>query len=298
MTDEELQKIRSKLESSTNILFEKISEFLIHEITESCEKKKLDDLIQNGMYSNRAKVEKYFRNEKISKKDLEELREFWSELCLKKKQEIESKIPWLKDQYEIKLIQRAYSTPVIKDIESTQIKLIKGQRLHEFKLKLHIFWETELPKRLKTDVFNTEFTDEQKELLLRQFLMALVIDCGCSYKEDLMAILRSLRAYFSNDQLKPSELLSGLVSLYRKGSSKTGYLYNYPVENEKYANLVYLDKPYQIKQIYLTAISLLMMVRLINIIEFETQAERHQGEKRLIQLIESIDVQNGEDFDQ
>ena len=117
MKDEELQKIRIKLESSTNVLFEKISEFLIHEITESCEKKKLDDLIQNEMYSNRAKVEKYFRNRKISKKDLEELRGFWSELCVKKKQEIESQIPWLKDQYEIKLIQRAYSAPNIKDIE-------------------------------------------------------------------------------------------------------------------------------------------------------------------------------------
>jgi integrase len=298
MKDEELQKIRIKLESSTNVLFEKISEFLIHEITESCEKKKLDDLIQNEMYSNRAKVEKYFRNRKISKKDLEELRRFWSELCVKKKQEIESKIPWLKDQYEIKLIQRAYSAQNIKDIQSTQIKLLRGQRLHEFKLKLHFFWETELPKRLKTDVFNADFTDEQKELLLRQFLMALIIDCGCSHKKDLMAILRSLRAYFSNDQLKPSELSSGLVSLYCQGSSKTGYLYNYPVENEKYANLVYLEKPYQIKQIYLTAISLLMMVRLINIIEFETQSERRQGEKRLVQLIESIDAQNGEGFDQ
>ena len=298
MKDEELQKIRTKLESSTNVLFEKISEFLIHEITESCEKKKLDDLIQNEMYSNRAKVEKYFRNRKISKKDLEELRGFWSELCVKKKQEIESQIPWLKDQYEIKLIQRAYSAPNIKDIESTQIKLLRGQRLHEFKLKLHFFWETELPKRLKTDVFNTEFTDEQKELLLRQFLMALIIDCGCSHKKDLMAILRSLRAYFSNDQLKPSELSSGLVSLYCKGSSKTGYLYNYPVENEKYANLVYLDNSFQIKQIYLTSISLLMMVRLINIIEFETQSERRQGEKRLVQLIESIDAQNDEGFDQ
>lgn len=298
MKDEELQKIRTKLESSTNVLFEKISEFLIHEITESCEKKKLDDLIQNEMYSNRAKVEKYFRNRKISKKDLEELRGFWSELCVKKKQEIESQIPWLKDQYEIKLIQRAYSAPNIKDIESTQIKLLRGQRLHEFKLKLHFFWETELPKRLKTDVFNTEFTDEQKELLLRQFLMALIIDCGCSHKKDLMAILRSLRAYFSNDQLKPSELSSGLVSLYCKGSSKTGYLYNYPVENEKYANLVYLDNSFQIKQIYLTSISLLMMVKLINIIEFETQSERRQGEKRLVQLIESIDAQNDEGFDQ
>ena len=298
MKDEELQKIRTKLESSTNLLFEKISEFLIHEITESCEKKKLDDLIQNEMYSNRAKVEKYFRNRKISKKDLEELRGFWSELCVKKKQEIESQLPWLKDQYEIKLIQRAYSAPNIKDIESTQMKLLRGQRLHEFKLKLHFFWETELPKRLKTDVFNADFTDEQKELLLRQFLMALIIDCGCSHKKDLMAILRSLRAYFSNDQLKPSELSSGLVSLYCQGSSKTGYLYNYPVENEKYANLVYLEKPYQIKQIYLTAISLLMMVRLINIIEFETQSERRQGEKRLVQLIESIDAQNGEGFDQ
>lgn len=298
MKDEELQKIRTKLESSTNVLFEKISEFLIHEITESCEKKKLDDLIQNEMYSNRAKVEKYFRNRKISKKDLEELRGFWSELCVKKKQEIESQIPWLKDQYEIKLIQRAYSAPNIKDIESTQIKLLRGQRLHEFKLKLHFFWDTELPKRLKTDVFNTEFTDEQKELLLRQFLMALIIDCGCSHKKDLIAILRSLRAYFSNDQLKPSELSSGLVSLYCKGSSKTGYLYNYPVENEKYANLVYLDNSFQIKQIYLTPISLLMMVRLINIIEFETQSERRQGEKRLVQLIESIDAQNGEGFDQ
>lgn len=298
MKDEELQKIRIKLESSTNVLFEKISEFLIHEITESCEKKKLDDLIQNEMYSNRAKVEKYFRNRKISKKDLEELRGFWSELCVKKKQEIESQIPWLKDQYEIKLIQRAYSAPNIKDIESTQIKLLRGQRLHEFKLKLHFFWDTELPKRLKTDVFNADFTDEQKELLLRQFLMALIIDCGCSHKKDLMAILRSLRAYFSNDQLKPSELSSGLVSLYCKGSSKTGYLYNYPVENEKYANLVYLDNSFQIKQIYLTPISLLMMVRLINIIEFETQSERHQGEKRLVQLIESIDAQNGEGFDQ
>ena len=298
MKDEELQKIRTKLESSTNVLFEKISEFLIHEITESCEKKKLDDLIQNEMYSNRAKVEKYFRNRKISKKDLEELRGFWSELCVKKKQEIESQLPWLKDQYEIKLIQRAYSAPNIKDIESTQMKLLRGQRLHEFKLKLHFFWETELPKRLKTDVFNADFTDEQKELLLRQFLMALIIDCGCSHKKDLMAILRSLRAYFSNDQLKPSELSSGLVSLYCQGSSKTGYLYNYPVENEKYANLVYLEKPYQIKQIYLTAISLLMMVRLINIIEFETQSEWRQGEKRLVQLIESIDAQNGEGFDQ
>lgn len=298
MKDEELKKIRTKLESSTNVLFEKISEFLIHEITESCEKKKLDDLIQNEMYSNRAKVEKYFRNRKISKKDLEELRGYWSELCVKKKQEIESQIPWLKDQYEIKLIQRAYSAPNIKDIESTQIKLLRGQRLHEFKLKLHFFWETELPKRLKTDVFNTEFTDEQKELLLRQFLMALIIDCGCSHKKDLMAILRSLRAYFSNDQLKPSELSSGLVSLYCQGSSKTGYLYNYPVENEKYANLVYLDNSFQIKQIYLTPISLLMMVRLINIIEFETQSERRQGEKRLVQLIESIDAQNGESFDQ
>ncbi|WP_286965915.1 MULTISPECIES: integrase [Acinetobacter] len=298
MKDEELQKIRTKLESSTNVLFEKISEFLIHEITESCEKKKLDDLIQNEMYSNRAKVEKYFRNRKISKKDLEELRRFWSELCVKKKQEIESKIPWLKDQYEIKLIQRAYSAQNIKDIQSTQIKLLRGQRLHEFKLKLHFFWETELPKRLKTDVFNADFTDEQKELLLRQFLMALIIDCGCSHKKDLIAILRSLRAYFSNDQLKPSELSSGLVSLYCQGSSKTGYLYNYPVENEKYANLVYLEKPYQIKQIYLTAISLLMMVRLINIIEFETQSERRQGEKRLVQFIESIDAQNGEGFDQ
>ncbi|GEM_PF-1775647 len=298
MKDEELQKIRIKLESSTNVLFEKISEFLIHEITESCEKKKLDDLIQNEMYSNRAKVEKYFRNRKISKKDLEELRRFWSELCVKKKQEIESKIPWLKDQYEIKLIQRAYSAQNIKDIQSTQVKLLRGQRLHEFKLKLHFFWETELPKRLKTDVFNADFTDEQKELLLRQFLMALIIDCGCNHKKDLMAILRSLRAYFSNDQLKPSELSSGLVSLYCQGSSKTGYLYNYPVENEKYANLVYLEKPYQIKQIYLTAISLLMMVRLINTIEFETQSERRQGEKRLVQLIESIDAQNGEGFDQ
>ena len=297
MTDEELQKIRSKLESSTNILFEKISGLLIHEITESCEKKKLDDLIQNEMYLSRTKVEKYFRNRKISKKDLEELRGFWSELCVKKKQEIESKIPWLKDQYEIKLIQRAYSTSDIKDIESTQIKLIRGQRLHEFKLKLHFFWEVELPKRLKTDVFNADFTDEQKELLLRQFLMALIIDCGCSHKEDLMAILRSLRGCFSNDQLKPSELLSGLVSLYGRGESKTGYLYNYPLENEKYANLVYLDKPIQIKQIYLTAISLLMMVRLINIIEFETLSERRQGEKRLVQLIESIDAQNGKDFD-
>ena len=298
MKDEELQKIRIKLESSTNVLFEKISEFLIHEITESCEKKKLDDLIQNEMYSNRAKVEKYFRNRKISKKDLEELRGFWSELCVKKKQEIESQIPWLKDQYEIKLIQRAYSAQNIKDIQSTQIKLLRGQRLHEFKLKLHFFWETELPKRLKTDVFNADFTDEQKELLLRQFLMALIIDCGCSHKKDLMAILRSLRAYFSNDQLKPSELSSGLVSLYCQGSSKTGYLYNYPVENEKYANLVYLDNSFQIKQIYLTSISLLMMVRLINIIEFETQSERRQGEKRLVQLIESIDAQNGEGFDQ
>lgn len=176
--------------------------------------------------------------------------------------------------------------------------MLRGQRLHEFKLKLHFFWETELPKRLKTDVFNTEFTDEQKELLLRQFLMALIIDCGCSHKKDLMAILRSLRAYFSNDQLKPSELSSGLVSLYCQGSSKTGYLYNYPVENEKYANLVYLDNSFQIKQIYLTPISLLMMVRLINIIEFETQSERRQGEKRLVQLIESIDAQNGEGFDQ
>lgn len=298
MKDEELQKIRTKLESSTNVLFEKISEFLIHEITESCEKKKLDDLIQNEMYSNRAKVEKYFRNRKISKKDLEELRGFWSELCVKKKQEIESQIPWLKDQYEIKLIQRAYSAPNIKDIESTQIKLLRGQRLHEFKLKLHFFWDTELPKRLKTDVFNADFTDEQKELLLRQFLMALIIDCGCSHKKDLMAILRSLRAYFSNDQLKPSELSSGLVSLYCKGSSKTGYLYNYPVESEKYANLVYLDNSFQIKQIYLTSISLLMMVRLINIIEFETQSERRQGEKRLVQLIESIDAQNDKGFDQ
>ena len=44
MKDEELQKIRTKLESSTNVLFEKISEFLIHEITESCEKKKLSVL--------------------------------------------------------------------------------------------------------------------------------------------------------------------------------------------------------------------------------------------------------------
>lgn len=298
MKDEELQKIRTKLESSTNLLFEKISEFLIHEITESCEKKKLDDLIQNEMYSNRAKVEKYFRNRKISKKDLEELSGFWSELCVKKKQEIESQLPWLKDQYEIKLIQRAYSAPNIKDIESTQMKLLRGQRLHEFKLKLHFFWETELPKRLKTDVFNADFTDEQKELLLRQFLMALIIDCGCSHKKDLMAILRSLRAYFSNDQLKPSELSSGLVSLYCKGSSKTGYLYNYPVESEKYANLVYLDNSFQIKQIYLTSISLLMMVRLINIIEFETQSERRQGEKRLVQLIESIDAQNDEGFDQ
>ncbi|WP_196782902.1 site-specific integrase [Acinetobacter lanii] len=40
-----------------------------------------------------------------------------------------------------------------------------------------------------------------------------------------------------------------------------------------------------------------MMVRLINIIEFETQSERRQGEKRLVQLIESIDAQNGEGFD-
>ncbi|WP_313042933.1 hypothetical protein [Acinetobacter sp.] len=279
MTDEELKQIRTKLETSVNILFEKISGLLIHEITESCGKKKLDDQIQTEMYIARAKVEKHFHNRKISKKDLEELREFWSELCVKKKQEIESKIPWLKDQYEIKLIQRAYSAPNIKDIESTQIKLIRGQRLHEFKLKLHFFWEAELPKRLKTDVFNADFTDAQKELLFRQFLMALIIDCGCSHKEDLMAILKSLRAYFSNDQLKPSELSSGLVSLYCQGSSKTGYLYNYPVENEKYANLVYLDNSFQIKQIYLTPISLLMMVRLINIIEFETQSERRQGKK-------------------
>jgi hypothetical protein len=41
-----------------------------------------------------------------------------------------------------------------------------------------------------------------------------------------------------------------------------------------------------------------MMVRLINIIEFETQSERRQGEKRLVQLIESIDAQNDEGFDQ
>lgn len=56
MKDEELQKIRTKLESSTNVLFEKISEFLIHEITESCEKKKLDDLIQNEMYSGNTPI--------------------------------------------------------------------------------------------------------------------------------------------------------------------------------------------------------------------------------------------------
>ena len=89
MTDEELQQIRTKLETSVNILFEKISGLLIHEITESCGKKKLDDQIQTEMYIARAKVEKHFHNRKISKKDLEELREFWSELCVKKKQEIE-----------------------------------------------------------------------------------------------------------------------------------------------------------------------------------------------------------------
>ena len=297
MIDEKLEKIQSELESSANILFEKISGLLIHEITAKKKKQKLDDLIQNEMYLSRTKVEKYFRNRKISKKDLEELRGFWSELCVQKKQEIESQISWLKGQYEIKLIQRAYSIPVIKDIESTQIKLFRGQKLHEFKLKLHFFWETELPNRLKTDVFNTDFTDEQKELLLRQFLMALIIDCGCSHKEDLIAILKSFRDYFSNDRLSPLELQSGLLSLYGARSSKTGYLYNFPVENEKYANLVYLDKSYQIKQIYLTAISLLMMVRLISIIEFETQSERRQGEKKLVQIIEAIDAQNGKDFD-
>src|SRR5690606_9976432 len=99
-----------------------------------------------------------------------------------------------------------------------------------------------LPIRLKTDVFNADFTGKQKELLLRQFLMALIIDCGCGHKEDLMAILRSLRKYFSNDQLNPLELQSGLVSLYGKGSLKTGYLYNYPLENENYANLFYDGK--------------------------------------------------------
>ena len=51
MKDEELQKIRTKLESSTNVLFEKISEFLIHEITESCEKKKLDVILAKIMDS-------------------------------------------------------------------------------------------------------------------------------------------------------------------------------------------------------------------------------------------------------
>lgn len=298
MIDKELQKIQSELESSTNILFEKISVLLIHEITKSCEKKKLDEQIQNEMYMARAKIEKFFSNRKISKKDLEELREFWSEQCVQKKQEIELQIPWIKGHYEIKLIQRAYSIPVIKDIDSTQIKQFKGQRLHELKLKLHSYWENELPIRLKTDVFNADFTGKQKELLLRQFLMALIIDCGCGHKEDLMAILRSLRKYFSNDQLNPLELQSGLVSLYGKGSLKTGYLYNYPLENENYANLFYDGKPFQIKQIYLTPISLLMMVRLVNIIEFETQSERIQKDKVIVHLLDSIDAKEGNSFDQ
>lgn len=298
MTNETLETCKEHLRSSTHLLFKKISNLLIDEIQDDFGRQKVDDQIKNLMYKLRAKIERYYKDNKLSKSDLEILRPYWSDLCIQKKQEIETSIPWLAGQYEIKLINSSYSVPKVKEIESTPDKLSYGQNLLEFKIKLKTFWEKELPKQLKLDGLNPNLNKEQKQFLVRQFLMALIFDCGCGHKVDLIAILVSLKKEYSNDGIQESELKSGLVSLYAKDSFKTGYLYNYPLQNTAYASMVVGEVTLQVKQLFLTPMSLLMMIRLINIIEWETQAERSQNDKELISVLKDITEGDEKSLDQ
>jgi len=298
MNNENLEKLKQELESMAKSIFESISNMLVEEVTEHNLKLKLDDKIKEKMYKARAKVNKYFKSQKLDANDLKVGWQYWSDLCVQNKQEVESKIDWLPGNYNIPLIQTSSFPSNIKDIESTQTKLQSGRELHDFKLKLHDFWQKQLPHRLKTSKLNPHVTFEQKEFLFRQFLLALIFDCGCGTRADLLAILKSLRETYSNDRVSPFELSGGLVSVYGKDISKFACLYSYPLENSSYANLIYDEKSYQVKQIYLTPMSLLMLIRLVNDIELDTQPEKRQVDQELVQLLDSIINLNGELLDQ
>lgn len=276
MNNEKLEKLNKELESMAKSMFESISNMLVEEVVEHNLKLKLNDKIINKMYKARAQVNKYFKSQKLDANDLKAGWQYWTDLCVQNKQEVESKIQWLAGNYEIPLITISSFPSNIKDIESTQIKLQFGRELRDFKLKLDGFWQKQLSHKLKTSKFNPSTTFEQKQFLFRQFLLALIFDCGCRTRADLIAILKSVRDTYSNDRVSPFELSGGLVSAYGKNISKFACLYSYPLENSSYANLIYDEKSYQVKQIYLTPISLLMLIRLINEIEIETQAEKRQ----------------------
>ena len=295
---ERFSKLKQELESMAKSIFESISNMLVEEVVEHNLKLKLDDKIKEKIYKARAKVNKYFKSLKLDADELKAGWQYWSDLCVQNKHEVESKIQWLAGNYDIPLIQTSSFPPNIKDIESTQTKLQSGRELHDFKLKLHDFWQKQLPHWLKTSKFNPYATFEQKQFLLRQFLLALIFDCGCRTRADLLSILKSVRETYSNDRVSPFELSGGLVSVYGKDISKFACLYSYPLENSSYANLIYDEKSYQVKQIYLTPMSFLMLIRLVNEIELETQPEKRQVDQELVQLIDSIINLNREMLDQ
>lgn len=168
MNNENLEKLKQELESMAKSIFESISNMLVEEVTEHNLKLKLDDKIKEKMYKARAKVNKYFKSQKLDANDLKVGWQYWSDLCVQNKQEVESKIDWLPGNYNIPLIQTSSFPSNIKDIESTQTKLQSGRELHDFKLKLHDFWQKQLPHRLKTSKLNPHVTFEQKEFLFRQ----------------------------------------------------------------------------------------------------------------------------------
>ena len=245
---ERFSKLKQELESMAKSIFESISNMLVEEVVEHNLKLKLDDKIKEKIYKARAKVNKYFKSLKLDADELKAGWQYWSDLCVQNKHEVESKIQWLAGNYDIPLIQTSSFPPNIKDIESTQTKLQSGRELHDFKLKLYDFWQKQLPHWLKTSKFNPYATFEQKQFLLRQFLLALIFDCGCRTRADLLSILKSVRETYSNDRVSPFELSGGLVSVYGKDISKFACLYSYPLENSSYANLIYDEKSYQVKQ--------------------------------------------------
>lgn len=158
---ERFSKLKQELESMAKSIFESISNMLVEEVVEHNLKLKLDDKIKEKIYKARAKVNKYFKSLKLDADELKAGWQYWSDLCVQNKHEVESKIQWLAGNYDIPLIQTSSFPPNIKDIESTQTKLQSGRELHDFKLKLHDFWQKQLPHWLKTSKFNPYATFEQ-----------------------------------------------------------------------------------------------------------------------------------------
>jgi len=261
--------IKQSVEQDVDALFTQIFQLLERKVESSHEKGRLNDRIKQLMYKSKRSVSREFKNIKLDKAIRKHYWSYWDELCQKKKQEVEERISWLKGNYEIPLLKHSNAQIKIKDTNSSSQKLRQGAELHAFKNALHKFWIAELPSKLKSSTEN--LSAEQKKLLLRQFIAGLVFDCGCAHRDDLVAVIESIIETYSLDTKSDSpELASGLVSIYSSKAMEAGFVYSYPIKNPRYAS-VYIDQiGYVIKQIYLSPICLCMLLRLVHILQEET----------------------------